>query len=113
MLFSSGGQNLGNGFFVGVGGANGNELNEQQVMAVGGTFTALNCFMSKTATVNLTFTLRKNGTSTALTCVILSGQLLGSGTGSVSFAAGDLIDIGCPATNVPGTPGSFALVVGP
>jgi hypothetical protein len=48
-----------------------------------------------------------------LTCTIPSGLQLGSGAGSVPFSVGDLIDIRCPSSNVPGSAGSFAIAVGP
>jgi hypothetical protein len=115
MLFSTGGNNLGNGFFVGVGGAHGMpEGNVEQIMPIAGHFIALSCFMATTSTSAQTFTLRLNGANTTLTCTIPAGSLSGSTTGaSIAFSVGALVDIACPAANVPGTPGSFSLTVGP
>jgi hypothetical protein len=113
MLFSGGVSNLANGSFVGVSDDTPNEPKVQQVMAVAGTFTGLTCFIITAPTADLTFTLRQNGADTTLTCTIPSGLHVGSGTGSVPFSVGDLIDIRCPSSNVPSSAGSFALAVGP
>jgi hypothetical protein len=113
LLFSGGASNLSNGNFVGVADDTSIEAKVQQVMAVGGTFTGLTCFIVTPPSADLTFTLRKNGADTTLTCTIPSGLNSASGTGSVAFSVGDLIDIRCPSSNVPASAGSFALAVGP
>jgi hypothetical protein len=116
MLFSCGVTTIGNNDFVGVGGVSGTENKVQQVMSVGGTFTALGCFINVTvtATAGVTFTVQKNGAPTSLICTIPNGGTSGLGTGNVPFVAGDLIDIATPGTGVPGgAEGSFALAVGP
>lgn len=49
-----------------------------------------------------TFTLRKNGVDTALTCTITDTATTGNDTGhSVSFAAGDILTIGVTPANTP------------
>jgi hypothetical protein len=114
MLFSTGASNLGNNLFVGVGAVNATEAKVDQIMSVAGHFTALFCVMGGTSSSSLTFTLRRNGANTTLTCVIPAGSLSGSTTGaSVAFSSGDLFDIACPASGVPGQPGNFALAVAP
>ena len=115
MLFSTGGSNLSNNAFVGVGGIHGApEGTVQQVMSVAGHFTALSCFMATTSTSAQTFTLRVNGANTTLTCTIPVGSLSGSTTGaSIAFSPGNLVDIACPTSGTNATPGSFALTVGP
>ena len=114
MLFSSGAGTIGNNDFVGVGGVNVKENEVQQVMSVGGTFTALGCFINVTAPADLTFTVQRNGAPTSLICTIPSGGTSAVATGSVPFVAGDLIDIATPPANMPGgAAGSFALTVGP
>jgi hypothetical protein len=115
MLFSTGGNNLGSGFFVGVGGVHGApEGNVQQIMSVAGHFTALSCFQALTDTVAQTYTLRLNGVNTALTCTIPVGSMSASTTGaSIAFSPGDLVDIACPAAGALSQPGSFALTLGP
>ena len=96
ILFSSGGNNVGNtSKFVGTAGTSSSEVNIQQVVAVGGTIIGMQCF-SAAAPVgsSATFTMRKNGASTAAVCTIAAGSTKGSATGlSVSYAAGDVLDI--------------------
>jgi hypothetical protein len=78
-------------------------------MSVGGTFTQLRCYQGATALVALTYTLRVNGANTSLTCTVPILSKQGLGTGSVAFAAGDLIDIATPPLLGVLKPGSFAL----
>jgi len=109
ILFSSGGSNLSNSQFIGIADVNPTEAKVQQVVAAGGTATTMRCFIESAPAANITFTLRKNGANTALTCTIPSGQTSGSGTGTATWVAGDLLDVQAPAANTPGKIGSFAI----
>ena len=75
-----------------------------------GTVTSMRCFVETAPNADITFTLRKNEANTTLTCTVASGANTGSGSGSVSFVAGDRLDVAAPA-NVQGStkPGTFAI----
>jgi len=117
MVFSTGGANLANNSFVGVGGVNAAENNVTQVAAIGGTVTGFRCFVQTAPGATITFTLRKNNANTTWTCAITSGNNSGTGSnsgGAVTFAAGDLIDIAAPASvSTSNKPASFAISFGP
>jgi len=100
-------------FYVGLGGADGVEANVSVILPTRGHFKSFYCYQGAMTATGETYTLNVNDVSTALTCTVPSGSLSGSTTGaSVSFSAGDVIDILLPATP-PEAPGSFAIGVGP
>jgi hypothetical protein len=112
ILFNSAGMNVAAGTFVGVGGTNSAEGYVQQVLAVGGHITAMQCSSQSAPRSNTTFTVRQNGTSTAAVCTIAGGSMKGSATDlSVSFVAGDLLDILVAGANT--KPVSIAVAVAP
>jgi hypothetical protein len=122
MLLSSGGTNIGSSGFVGVGAADGVEVNVQQIMSVSGTFTSMRCFITVAPGVTngaLVFTLRIGGANTPLTCIIPVGMTSGvSVTGlSTPFVAGNVVDVAAQAATGMGNPlnhpGSFAVTIGP
>ena len=110
--FSTGGMNLGNKKFVGMGSLNGNEGTVQQSVAPSGTLTKMTCFQNGTSKEALTYTLRENASNTTLACTIPAGLTKGVGTGSVAFTSGDLLDVKTPASGTPGKPGSFSVSTG-
>jgi hypothetical protein len=109
ILFNRGGLNVGNGHFVGIADEDATEIKVQQIVAAAGSATTMRCFSEDAPAVNITFTLRKNGADTALTCTILAGQTSGSGSGSASWVAGDLLDVRAPAAGMPNKIASFAI----
>jgi hypothetical protein len=111
ILFSSGGQDIGNGFFIGIGGTTNQEQKNQQVVAVGGTYTTMYCQISQPNASPLTFTMRLNllTPSPTLTCTVPANSLVGVGTGSLTFNAGDRLDVAAPASMPGGTEGTFAI----
>jgi hypothetical protein len=110
ILFSTGSGNLGNSDFVGVGDVSGQEPKVQQIVAAEATYTTMRCYVEKTVSSPLTFTLRDNGKDvTGLTCLIEANKTTGSGTGTATVKPGDLVDVATPGSNVPGAPGSFAI----
>jgi len=117
MLFSSGTGNLTLSRFVGVGSVSNLETNVQQIVAVSGTATAMQCYIQTAPSVPIMFTLRRNGGNTTLTCTIQAGQVKGVPAGlPVAFNAGDLFDVAtqtAPMGSVPSAPGSFAVTTGP
>src|SRR5205809_871138 len=87
------------------GAANTSEALVQQEMTVAGTLSNLRIRLSATAGgtgASYTFTVRKNATSTSVTCTITDGaSTCSDATNSVTFAAGDLISIqAVPSTTV-------------
>jgi len=68
----------------------------QQIVATSQTATSIRCSRNSTNVGSRTFTFRKNGANTSLTCTIPGGATSGSGTGSVSLSAGDLVDVQLP-----------------
>ena len=111
MLFDTGGANLANSRFVGDGfiADLNHEGEAQQIIAAGATFTTMRCHVAVAGGSTNVFTFRVNGVNTTLTCTITAGQTNGSGTGSVSVAAGDLLDVATPAANTTAQPASFAV----
>ena len=110
--FSSGGKNLANKEFIGLGSVNSSEGVVQQSVAPSGTLTKMTCFQNGTSSSALTYTLRKNGASTTLTCSIAAGKRTGAGSGSVAFASGDLLDVKAPERATPEQQGSFSVSTG-
>lgn len=53
-----------------------------------------------------TFTIRKNGVNTAVTCTISNTDTSGTFTGAVAFSAGDLLSIKASSTGTPDAPGA-------
>jgi hypothetical protein len=93
------GTNLANGGFMGlfVGSSNGTENLVQQLMPVAGTLS--NFFVkvdSNPGGTSITYTVRKNGANSVVTCAIAGGAATSCSdvTHTVAFAAGDLISIG-------------------
>ena len=117
ILFNSGGQNISANHFVGVSIVDSQEAHTQQVVAVSGHLTAMYCSVAAPPgnSVGVTFTLRKNGANTALTCTITNAATQGSTTGaSVAFSAGDLLDIALPNSIASANKAaSFAVLIGP
>jgi hypothetical protein len=112
-VFATAAQNQAGGNFVATDHQSNTEALAQVLMAVSGHFTAFYCSQGGNAAANRTFTLRKNGANTTLTCAINSGSASGNTTGaSVSFSAGDLVDIALPAT-ADNQPARFAVAIGP
>jgi hypothetical protein len=115
---SSGGQSVGGGNFIGVGGNHGApEGQSQQIVGVAGHITAIYCQVNPAtnATTTVVFQLRVNGGSpVGATCTIPVSSTTGSTSGlSVAINPGDLVDILAPASMPGGTNADFALVVGP
>jgi uncharacterized repeat protein (TIGR03803 family) len=114
ILFSSAGIFLWNGAFMGISAPSLTEASIEQVVALSGHVTAMQCY-SQTAPKNSseTFTLRLNGASTAGVCTIAAGASKGSVTGlNLAVTAGNLVDInvGGPTTLSAAT---VAAAVGP
>jgi hypothetical protein len=104
------GTNLANGGFMGlfVGSSSATENLVQQPMPVAGTLSSLFIKVdSNPGGTSITYTVRKNGVNTAVTCAIAGGAATTCSdvTHTVVFAAGDLISIGSlkagAAGNVP------------
>jgi hypothetical protein len=73
----------------------------------------MTCFQDGTSTSAGTYTLRKNGANTTLTCSIAAGKTTGTGSSSgVAFASGDLLDVETPARGTPALQGSFSVSTG-
>ena len=108
-------RNITNSRFVGVGGVSNMEPDVQQIVAVGGTATSLQCYIqTPPSALPIIFTLKRNGGNTTLTCTIQSGQTKGVPAGlAVVFNAGDLFDVATPSANVPSSKASFAVSTGP
>jgi hypothetical protein len=80
------------------------EVKAQTPMAAAGTVSNLYIQLEKApgTSKSYTFTMRKNGASTGVTCTISGAALTGSDlTNSVSYAAGDTIDIMIVPTGTP------------
>jgi len=117
ILFNSGGHNISANQFVGVSIQNSQEVPTQQLVAVSGHFTAMYCATGAApgGATSVTFTLRKNGADTSLTCTITGLGTSGGTTGaSVAFNVGDLLDVAVP-NNLGGAnkTATFAVVIGP
>jgi hypothetical protein len=70
----------------------------------------MRCFSSTAPAASITWTLRKNGANTTLTCTIAGGATTGSGTGTaVTLSAGDLVDVALPAAGNRNVPMSAAI----
>jgi hypothetical protein len=114
LFFSSAGSNAPTGWFVGAAGTSSSESNVQQITAIGGHITAVDCYSHTAPTASgATYTLRKNEASLTAVCSVAAGSKKGSVAGlRISFAAGDLLDIlvGGPNTD---RPVSVALAVTP
>ena len=82
-----------------------------QIVAAGATFTSIRCSVETAlgAGKTATFKLNVNNADTALECLITEGKTTGSGSGSVTVSAGDLLAIHTGSTNTPTRPGSFAV----
>ena len=113
-LLLSSQKNANDGDFIGVGETDPMEANVQQIVAVGGHFTALAGYFNSTMSKTVTFTLRINGVDTTLNCAITASTAKTCSTtgASIAFNAGDLVDVRVN-TSVPGKPSSVALIVGP
>ena len=111
LLFTSGGSNIGGGTYLSTTGlqASNAEGLAQQILATSQTAVATSCAITKANGAQRVFTLRLNGADSSLTCTIPQGAVKGSGTGSVSLSAGDLVDVKAPATMDSGTAGSVAV----
>jgi len=88
-----------------VSGSSATEASVQQPMAVAGTLNGFYMRINSALAVtnSETYTVRKNGVDTAVTCMITSasGALACSDTThSATFSAGDLISIGTTHTGV-------------
>jgi hypothetical protein len=59
---------------------------------------------------NVTYTLRKNGVSQALTAVVSNIVTTGSGTGAIAVAAGDLISVQVTKSLAVATAQTFVVV---
>lgn len=84
----------------------GTEANSQVVVPLAMTLTALYVMVDAVggAGQSATFTLRKNGVDTAITCVINTGSTTANDTAhSVAYAAGDLISMKCVTSATTGT----------
>lgn len=90
--------------YIGPGDFNNTEANVNGVMAVACTVSAMYVVLSAApgSTKSWTFTLRKNGSDTAITCTISDPATTGNDTAhTVTFAAGDTWSIkGAPSTTV-------------
>ena len=112
--FSTGGGNLANKEFVGLGASNTSEGKVQQIISVTAHVTAMRCYAEKAPGAAAVFTLRDNASATAATCTIASGVNSGSTTGlNVEIKAGDLLDVATPAAGTSNSPGSFSVAIGP
>jgi hypothetical protein len=72
------------------------EADAQETLIKSGTVTALKIQLAVAAGgagTSYTFTVRKNGADTSIACTITGAATTCTGTGSVSFAAGDLFSI--------------------
>ena len=94
IFFNSGGENANNKTFVGLGATSSDEASVQQVVPISGHFVGMQCFVQTAPISSMTFTLRKNGANTLAVCTIPAGSKHGAASfSSISFAAGDLLDI--------------------
>ena len=113
LAFNSGAAAIGYNQFIGMGAANDAEGPVQQIVAVAGHLSIAQCYVN--STTQFTFTVRKNGGDTALTCTTstsVTNGLTGSGTATnVTVEAGDLLDI--QVSGNPVAAGSFAIQVTP
>jgi len=76
--------------------AQATEANAQESVIASGTVTAMKIQLSAAAGgagTSYTFTVRKNGTNTDVSCQITGTATTCNDTGSASFAAGDLFSI--------------------
>jgi hypothetical protein len=76
--------------------AQATESNAQETVIVAGTVTAMKIRLGGAAGgagSSYTFTVRKNGVDTNVACTIAVAATTCTGTGSASFAAGDLFSI--------------------
>lgn len=96
------------GQFLRISGANGPTatlVNTQQPAAHAGTISGLTVQIGAAiaAASSVTFTLQKNGVSTALTCVVAASTATCSDlTHSVTVAQGDLLNFVVNVTGIPG-----------
>jgi Collagen triple helix repeat (20 copies) len=109
ILFSSRGANATNKEFVGVGALEKLESVVQQIVSVEATYTTMRCFIQTAPTESITFTLRDNEKNTGLTCTVEKGKTTGSGAGTATLKAGDLVDVATPEIGTPGASASFAI----
>ena len=109
MLFSSGGQASNQSTFVGLGSTSAQEENILQIVNASGSATSIRCVISTAPNGNQTYTFRVNQINTSLVCTILSGQTRGSGTGSASWVAGDVVSIQTSNGSGANKPVSFAI----
>jgi uncharacterized repeat protein (TIGR03803 family) len=95
ILFSSSGIPVWNGAYLGVAAPNLLESSIQQITAVGGLITGMQCYSQVAPkSSSLTFTVRINGASSTAVCTVAAGSTKGSVTGlNISFAVGNLLDI--------------------
>jgi hypothetical protein len=100
---------VGNKEFVGVGAHETIETVVQQIVSLEATYTTMRCFMQTAPGENITFTLRDDGKNTGLTCTVESGKTTGSGSGTATLKAGDLVDVATPEKGTSVAPASFAI----
>ncbi|HTY43000.1 MAG TPA: hypothetical protein VMH79_14090, partial [Thermoanaerobaculia bacterium] len=103
---TSGTSNLVNGRFMGMfaGNQSSTERLVQNIMPRAGTVEDFYIFIETApgGTASWTFTLRKNGADTALTCTVSgTNQICSDTTHSVTFAAGDLVSVREASANGP------------
>jgi len=96
VLTSSGSNVSANNFFSTFGAGSGTESSQQMNAPAAGTYTKIRC--NTNAATSGTVTLDKNATATTLTCTFASNTAC-SGTGSVTLATTDLIDVATGGTN--------------
>jgi hypothetical protein len=114
ILFSSSGIPVWNGAYLGVAAPNLLESSIEQITAISGVITGVQCYLQAAPSKggSVTFTVRVNGASTAAACTIAAGSTKGSVTGlNISFAAGNLLDILVSGNTL--APASVAIGIAP
>jgi hypothetical protein len=109
ILFGSGGANVSDNQFVGVGVIKMSERQVQQIVSAEATYTRMRCFIEVAPGETITFMLRDDEKNTSLTCTVENGKTTGSGTGTATLKPGDLVDVAMPEKGTPGAAASFAI----
>ncbi|HYP55488.1 MAG TPA: hypothetical protein VEQ41_04205, partial [Solirubrobacterales bacterium] len=96
--------------------ASSTESNVQQIVPVAGAVANLTVKIGNnpnngSGTQSWTFTIHKNGGSTAVTCTVPEGSTTCASTGSETFAAGELISLEADPNNGPNNWGSVRWAV--
>jgi hypothetical protein len=117
VFFSSAGNNMNAGSFVGKAGASGTENIVQQVVRFDTRYQSIACSIATTKNAPSVFVLRVQPpggapADTSLSCTIPAGSLTGTGSApspGVAVPAGSLVAIRVVTLPQAATPGSFAL----